>query len=162
MTNREYTALVEKGTFPEDPIVPMDEPFVNQNGSIHNLVTEKFTHVAMLTTPEGAIRANHYHKTDWHYSYVVSGVIGYYHRPAGSKETPKLIICTPGMMVFSPPLVEHAKFFHQDTVYFTFAKNARSEHQTHEDDLVRVPMLKRVWDQKQGLWSPAYVDESLK
>jgi hypothetical protein len=163
ISNREYSALVEKGEYPEDPIVPIDPPFVNQNGSIINLLTERFTHVAMLNSPDGAVRANHYHKTDWHYSYVLRGTMHYYFRRAGSRQRPRMIEVRPGMMVFSPPLVEHGKFFVGSSQYMTFAKNERSDHAIHEADLVRVPLIKAEWSPAQGRWmdvlDPLAVDE---
>ena len=153
MTNREYTALVEAGKFPEDPRVPIDAPFVNGNGKILNLLTEKFTHAAVLHSPAGVVRANHFHKTDWHYTYVVSGAVDYFWRPVGSKEAPKNLLFHPGQMFFSPPQVEHAMVFYDPTVIITFAKNARSEHQTHEDDLVRVPLIEMRWLPEEGMFA---------
>lgn len=156
MTNREYTALVEVGKFPESPRVPLDMPFVNANGKILNLLTEKFTHAAVLHSPAGVVRANHYHKTDWHYAYVVSGSVDYYWRPFGSKAAPKNELFHPGQMFFSPPLVVHAMVFYEPTIILTFAKNARSEHRTHEDDLVRVTFIESRWIPEEGVFSPFF------
>jgi dTDP-4-dehydrorhamnose 3,5-epimerase-like enzyme len=163
MNNREYTALVEKGQFPEDPTVPLDEPFVNGAGSIVNLITEKFTHAALITSRRGSVRANHYHKTDWHYALVLSGAIRYFWRPVGSRERPLSKTYTAGRMFFSPPLVEHAMYFNENTRFITFAKNERSDHATHEADLVRVPLVKSIWVPDLGDWNciidPDAVDE---
>lgn len=153
MTNREYTALVDKGQFPEDPYVPLDEPFVNTNGAIQNLLLERFTSAAVIRSRAGAIRANHYHKTDWHYAYVVSGAIRYYWRPVGSKEQPKSKVFTAGQMFFSPPLVEHAMAFLDDTVFLTFAKNIRDTAH-HEEDVVRVPLITVEWKGVKGFHDP--------
>lgn len=38
MNNKEYTDLVFKGEYPKDPLVPLDEPFINDAGIIQNLV----------------------------------------------------------------------------------------------------------------------------
>lgn len=152
MNNREYTALVENGQFPEDPTVPLDEPFVNSAGCIENILTGKFTHAALITSRKGSVRANHYHKTDWHYAFVLSGGIHYYWRPAGDRETPKNKLYRAGEMFFSPPLIEHAMYFVEDTTFITFAKNERSDHATHEADLVRIPLIKAVWSPG-GRWT---------
>src|SRR5688500_14299372 len=116
LSNREFSALVDKGTYPDQVGVPIDAPFSNQNGEIFNLLLERFTSVALIHSVPGAIRANHYHKTDWHYSYVQSGVVWYYWRPLGSKETPKHERFPAGTMFFTPPLVEHAMFFPEDSI----------------------------------------------
>jgi uncharacterized RmlC-like cupin family protein len=152
MNNREYTALVEAGQFPEDPTVPIDAPFVNENGSILNLLTEKFTHAAILKCAAGSVRANHYHKTDWHYSYVISGEVEYCWREVGSRSAPKVKVFKQGTIFFSPPMLEHAMVFRQDAVIITFARNARSEHRTHEDDLVRVSIVKKSWNPQECTW----------
>lgn len=140
LSNREFSALVDKGAFPEQVAVPIDEPFVNQNGEIFNLLLERFTSVGLIRSISGAVRANHFHKTDWHYTYVQSGAVWYYWRPQGSRERPKHQVFPAGTMFFTPPLVEHAMFFPDESVILTFAKNIR-DHEHHESDVVRVPLI---------------------
>jgi dTDP-4-dehydrorhamnose 3,5-epimerase-like enzyme len=125
---------------------------VNENGSILNLLTEKFTHAAILKCAAGSIRANHYHKTDWHYAYVISGEVEYCWREVGALTAPHVKTFKQGTMFFSPPMLEHAMVFRRDAVIITFAKNARSEHQKHEDDLVRVPLVKKSWNPQECTW----------
>src|SRR5205814_1962614 len=115
-------------------------PFVNQNGTIQNLLLERFTSAALITSSPGAVRANHYHKTDWHYSYVVQGTVWYYWRPVGVKDPPRAERFGAGMMFFTPPLVEHAMVFPEETSFITFAKNIR-DHENHEADLIRVRLV---------------------
>lgn len=140
LSNREFSALIEAGKYPEQVFVPLDEPFVNENGVIQNLLLERFTSAAIITSVAGAVRANHYHKTDWHYSYVVSGAVQYYDRPVGSKLLPKCESFAAGTMFFTPPMVEHAMFFPEPTSFITFAKNIR-DHAHHESDVVRVKLI---------------------
>lgn len=140
LSNREYSAAVDRGEFPDQVAVPLDEPFVNDNGVIQNLLLERFTSAAIITSRAGAVRANHWHKTDWHYAYVVSGSIWYYWRPVGSTQPPERRDFAQGEMFFTPPNLEHAMFFPEETAFVTFAKNVRdTEH--HEADLVRVPII---------------------
>ena len=140
LSNREFSALVDKGTFPDQVAVPLDEAFVNANGEIQNLVLERFTSAALIKSVAGSVRANHYHKTDWHYSYVLNGAVWYYWRPVGSQEQPQHQVFGPGTMFFTPPLVEHAMVFPEQTDFLTFAKNVR-DHEHHEADLVRVNLV---------------------
>ncbi len=74
-TNDSYTAKVESGEWPEDCSVPLDPPFKDHRGLIQNLILKPCTSVAVITSGPRTLRANHYHKTDWHYSYVVSGEV---------------------------------------------------------------------------------------
>lgn len=140
LSNREFSALVDGGRFPEQIGVPLDTPFVNENGTIQNLLLERFTSAALITSVKGSVRANHYHKTDWHYSYVVSGAVEYFVRPVGSRDRPSQTRFPAGTMFFTPPLVEHAMFFPEPTTFITFAKNVR-DHEHHEDDVVRVKLV---------------------
>ncbi len=140
LPNRKFSALVDAGTYPDQVAVPLDEPFVNANGTIQNLLLERFTSAAIIRSVAGSVRANHYHKTDWHYAYVVSGAVEYYWRRAGSREQLKRLRFEAGTMFFTPPLVEHAMHFPEETVFLTFAKNIR-DHDHHEEDLVRVRLI---------------------
>ncbi len=144
LTNREYTKLVDEGKFPEDPMVPIDEPFINGNGLIKNLLLEKFTSVAVITSRPGCTRANHYHKTDWHYAYILSGTVLYFWRPVGDRGLPKMQQYMAGQLFFTPQMVEHSMCFPVDTTIITFAKNIR-DHENHEADLVRIPLIKAEW-----------------
>ena len=152
VSNREYSRLVDAGNYPEQIDVPLDAPFVNDNGKIQNLLLERFTSAAIITSVAGAVRANHYHKTDWHYSYVVAGAVQYYWRAVGSHESPKSQLFPAGTMFFTPPMVEHAMFFPEASSFITFAKNVR-DHEHHESDVVRVKLIEAKPDPKSaGNW----------
>ena len=53
---------------------------IDKRGSIEELVNEKTRSVSLISTKKGSIRANHYHKTDWHYIYVLRGSFLYFYR----------------------------------------------------------------------------------
>jgi hypothetical protein len=140
MDNLTYTARVDKGDWPDDPSVPLDAAFEDDRGLIQNLVLRPVTSTTVITSRAGTTRANHYHKTDWHYSYVVSGRILYFERPVGSTVIPTPLTFSAGSLFFTPPLKEHCMVFVEPTVFFTMAKNVRS-HESHEDDVVRVQFI---------------------
>lgn len=150
MNTLDHFHLVKQEQYPENPSVPLGQPFLNQAGVIQNLVLGEFTSAALITSQPGAVRANHYHKTDWHYSYVLEGEVWYYSRPAGNTERPKKTLFLQGTMFFSPPMVEHAMFFPKGGRILTFARNVR-DHETHEADLVRVsPLVNPKWSETSG------------
>lgn len=140
-TNDSYTSKVESGDWPGDSSVPLDAPFVDARGTIQNLILKPCTSVAVIHSSARTLRANHYHRTDWHYAYVVSGEVLYFERPVGSAEAPKPRRFGPGKMFFTPPMVEHCMAFPVETVIVTMAKNVRS-HESHESDVVRVNLVK--------------------
>ena len=139
-TNDSFTTKVDQGDWPYGQEVPLDTPFEDERGTIQNLLLKSFTSLAIITSKKRTIRANHYHKTDWHYAYVVSGRILYFERAVGSLEIPACREFRAGQMFFTPPDREHCMAFAEDTVFITAAKNVRS-HENHEADLVRVDFV---------------------
>ncbi len=131
---------VDQGSYPSSTLVPLNKPFADNRGCIQNLLLSPITSVARITSARGTVRANHYHLTDWHYAFVEAGEILYFERPIDSSTIPDPIKVRPGTMFFTPPNVEHAMLFIEDTVFYTFAKNIRS-HESHESDLVRVEFI---------------------
>ena len=81
----------EMKDWPKNPLVNLEKPFVDLRGSIQPLVDSLMKSAVMIHSNAGSLRANHYHKTDWHYCYVITGSIEYFHRPTGSKEDPEKI-----------------------------------------------------------------------
>jgi quercetin dioxygenase-like cupin family protein len=120
--------------------IELEEPFKDARGTIQSLLELTVRSVGVLTTEPGSLRANHYHKTDWHYCYVVSGRIEYYERPVGSSAPPKRTEIAAGELFFTPAMVEHAMYFPERTVFMTFSRNPR-DHETYESDIVRVALL---------------------
>ena len=112
-------------------------PFRDERGEILNLVDEPFASAAQITSKPGAIRANHFHKTDYHYCWIQKGRMLYYHRPAGSSGEPQRWEISAGQIVYTPPMYEHAMLFLEETVMFVFARNSR-HMENYEADTVRI------------------------
>jgi quercetin dioxygenase-like cupin family protein len=138
--NQKYANTVESGSYPSDVNVPLDDSFVDQRGEILNILLSPITSVARITSKKGSVRANHFHKTDWHYAFVEAGKVLYFEREIGALTVPEPIVFLPGQMFFTKPNIEHAMLFVEDSTIYTFAKNIRS-HDSHESDLVRVSFV---------------------
>ena len=140
----------EKETWPSDVLVSLEKPFIDARGRIQPIVDMMMMSAVIIESKKGSLRANHYHKTDWHYCYVLSGSIKYYHRPTGSDVEPKCEMVNVGEMVFTPPMVDHGMIFTEDTKFLTLSRNPRDQ-KTYEADVVRVNLLN-----KDGLtsWTP--------
>jgi dTDP-4-dehydrorhamnose 3,5-epimerase-like enzyme len=130
----------EKEIWPAHGVVKLEKPFVDGRGSIKPLVDSIMKSAVMIDSKAGSLRANHYHKTDWHYCYVVSGQIEYLHRRTGSNQQPKTILINEGEMVFTPPMIDHGMKFPVDTVFLTLSRNPRDQA-SYEADVVRVDMV---------------------
>ena len=125
------------------PIVSFTETFSDDRGSILSLLSfEKpsIGSVVLIDSKKGSIRANHYHKTDWHYCYVVSGSIDYYARDVNSTSPPVLTHIKKGQLFYTPPMLEHAMCFPEDTVFLTYGGGTRKQEE-YEADLVRVQLI---------------------
>ncbi|MBI2178934.1 MAG: cupin domain-containing protein [Candidatus Tectomicrobia bacterium] len=130
----------DREPWPKEVVIPVEKPYVDARGVIQNLVEADIRMAVIITSKKGAVRANHYHKTDWHYCYVLSGSIEYFHRPAGSRAAPERVLVQAGQLFFTPPMVEHAMRFPEETVFLTLSRNAR-DHEAYEADVVRVQLI---------------------
>ena len=137
MSKKEKSAQI----WPTGPIVSMPMPFEDSRGVIQTLADGGVQSVQVITSKATTVRANHYHKTDSHFMYVIKGVMKYFHRPAGETAPPKWLLVKEGQMVFSPPMVEHAVEFLEDSVFLNITGKPRDQG-TYEDDLVRVDLHK--------------------
>jgi quercetin dioxygenase-like cupin family protein len=139
MNDREPTDDTED--LPTDILlVPLESPFIDDRGSIQPIVDRMMQSAVLISSKPGALRANHYHRTDWHYCYVLEGCIEYFHRPHGSEDPPERVLVEKGSMVFTPPMVDHAMKFAQDTVFLTLSRNPR-DHESYEADVVRIEVV---------------------
>ena len=130
----------EQAEWPKSVIVPLEKPHVDERGSIQPLVDAQMESCVLITSKKGTVRANHYHQTDWHYCYVVSGSIDYYFRPVGNRQPPKLAKVKTGQIFFTPPMIEHAMCFPENTVFVCLGRNSRAQ-EVYEADVVRIPAI---------------------
>lgn len=131
----------EKKLWPSEVIVPLEKPFADERGEIQPLVDLMMESCVLIQSRKGTVRANHYHRTDWHFCYVLSGSIEYLHRPHGSTQKPWKVIVEKGQLFFTPPMVEHAMLFSEDTAFLVLGRNSRAQP-VYEADVVRIPPLK--------------------
>jgi len=120
--------------------IDLEEPFVDQRGSIQPLVEGNFKSAQLITSKAGSVRANHYHKQDFHYMFVISGSFDYYYRPTGSEGEPKCLHVGVGELVYTPPMVDHAVRFNENTTFINFSGRERDQG-SYEDDLVRIELI---------------------
>jgi quercetin dioxygenase-like cupin family protein len=116
--------------------VSLGSSFVDDRGIIQNIINKSFNHVALITSKEGSVRSNHYHLTNSHYMYVLSGKMEYWERDlSGNYIT--LDVVEAGEMVLTGPNVVHKTVFLEDTVMMTFAANYRGP-EFDKDDTVKM------------------------
>lgn len=132
--------LDDQSMWPKDIIVPLEEPHVDDRGAIQSLVNFPMKNLSLITSKKGTVRSNHYHQTDWHYMYVLSGRFDYYYRETNSGREPEKITVSAGEMVFTPPMEDHATVFLEDTSLLAMSRNPRDQ-ETYESDVKRVVLI---------------------
>ena len=122
------------------PLVGLPDPFTDARGFIQPLLDDDPMRSALIIqSVAGAVRANHYHLTDWHYLYVLSGRMEYYYRLADSTDPPIHFTVLPGQMVYTPAMVVHRTDFPEDTLCVTVSGNPRDQA-AYEADVIRVEL----------------------
>ena len=123
----------------------LGERFEDDRGVIQNLAERPVGGVAVLFCKAGSSRSHHWHKTDSHELYVVSGEMRYIERPIATHDGPwraetRRRVVLPGEMLHTGPRVEHSTYFPVDTVLISLSARSRTKAE-HEADLVRVEPL---------------------
>ncbi len=130
----------ERARWPASVIVPLETPFADERGAIQPLVDLPMKSCVLISSKKGTVRANHYHKTDWHFCYVMKGTIEDHHRPHGSTDPAEVVTIGEGQLFFTPPMVDHAMVFPEDTVFLTLGRNSRAQD-VYEADVERISLV---------------------
>ena len=126
--------------WPNNIRIKLEEAFEDERGFIQPLVNFPMKNLSMIYSKKGSVRSNHYHYTDWHYMYTISGAFDYYYRLHDSGEDPKVEKFAAGEMVFTPPMEDHACVFTEDTLLVVVSRNPRDQ-KTYESDVVRIELI---------------------
>jgi dTDP-4-dehydrorhamnose 3,5-epimerase-like enzyme len=117
----------------------------DSRGQIVNILEEKkFAHIAdvlVIDSKKDTIRANHYHKKDSHYMYVISGKMRYTVKDMRRvKVRKRSVIVNAGEMVYTPPMTAHAVQFLEDSLFLALATRSRKQ-KAYEKDTVRLRLV---------------------
>ena len=132
--------LDDENMWPKTGIVELESPHTDDRGAIQSLVNFPMKNLSLISSKKGALRSNHYHLTDWHYMYVLSGSFKYYYRTTNSNEELKSVTVTKGEMIFTPPMEDHATVFLEDCDLLAMSRNPRDQ-ETYEEDVRRIILI---------------------
>ena len=135
--------LDDPSSWPSEKRISLPKAHVDDRGAIQPLVDLPMKNASLISSKKGALRSNHYHKSDWHFMYVLSGSFDYYYRPTGSDEELEVLRIGEGEMVFTPPMEDHATVFLEDCQMLVVSRNPRDQ-ESYEEDVVRVQLLDPV------------------
>ncbi len=118
-----------------EKIKHIDVACKDNRGEIYNLFEGRIEHIALITSKKGTVRANHYHKEDLQYIYLISGEYESHScdvRDPNKKQVLKVIT---GDIVETPPFVAHAQKFTKDSVFLALTTRQRESGKYEEDTI---------------------------
>ena len=119
-------------------LIPINQ---DERGQIVKVLEGKITSVLVIPSKKGAVRANHYHKKDTHYVYMISGKMRYTVKDLSKKRARKQwVILNPGDLVYTPAMTAHAMEFLEDSVFLALTTQKRDQ-KNYENDTVRITLV---------------------
>ena len=115
--------------------------FKDERGYLLKILDKGFSSCIEIFSKKGSIRANHYHKKDEHFCYILKGEILFFYRDRkkGSKLNYKVM--KKGDLFFTTYDQDHLAYFLKTTHFLSYSSRKRSKFD-YESDLVRLNMDK--------------------
>ncbi len=126
--------------FQNKDIIGLPDKIKDIRGYIQPLCDLNMKSASLIKTNKNNWRANHYHKEDWHFIYVLEGEFEYFFRKTNSKEDIQKKVIGEKDLLFTGNLVDHAMFYTKDTNILVLSKNPRDQ-KTYEADTVRIDFM---------------------
>ena len=118
----------------------IDDAVTDSRGAITNLFEGRIEHIALITSKKDSVRANHYHKKDHQYIYLVSGAYESHSVDVRNPANRQVLRVKPGDIVYTPPLIAHAQKFTEDSIFLALSTRQR-EQGKYEDDTLAYPVI---------------------
>jgi quercetin dioxygenase-like cupin family protein len=116
----------------------LESGFSDSRGKILPIVHD-LANVQIIESKKGAIRANHYHKTDTHICYLISGSLDYYWREH-NEDTIHFEKITKGEIFKTGPLIDHEMVFTEDSIMVVVSEHKR-DAVSYDQDIVKIEPL---------------------
>lgn len=118
--------------------VALSDGFIDSRGEILPIVDD-FANVQIIHSKKGAVRANHYHKTDSHYCYLITGKVEYYWRNHGEDKIQNEAFVA-GDLFLTGPSIDHQMVFQEDSIMVVVSEFKR-DAVSYDADIVKIPPL---------------------
>ena len=130
----------------KSPVIVQDitPAFRDKRGEITDLLNRHVSHVGLITTAKGAVRASHFHRKSFQYSYILSGS---FEVLTASVRTPRKVdrrIVKAGQLISIAPRTIHRFKALSRALMVDMISESRSGN-AYEDDVVRVPLVDEVF-----------------
>ena len=119
---------------PNEIVKKIEPAFEDARGIIANILEKPISHVAIITSKKGSVRANHYHPEQIQYIYLIKGSYESVSKNIKDENTKvETQVIEPGDLVITPPMIAHAMKFLEDSVMLNLTTGQRdsknfSEH----------------------------------
>ena len=104
-------------------------------GEIYNVFEGRIEHIALITSKAGSVRANHYHKEDLQYIYLLSGEYESHCCDVRNPNNRQVLTVKPGDIVETPAFIAHAQKFTKDSVFLALTTRQRESGKYEEDTI---------------------------
>ena len=113
--------------------------FKDNRGWLKKILDGNFSSCIEIYSKKGSVRANHYHKKDKHFIYIIDGEILYFYKDRKKKAKTRIELMKKNDLFFTPAKQEHMAYFTKNTHFLAFSTRKRTKFD-YEKDLVRVNM----------------------
>lgn len=101
---------------------------------------KKLKSALIISSKRGSVRANHYHKKDVHYIYLLSGKLKYYEKKPDNGQKIRSKLIKEKEMIKTEAGIIHAMKFLKDSVMIVFTTESRKQS-NYERDTIRVKLI---------------------
>ena len=113
--------------------------FKDKRGWLKKILDGNFSSCIEVYSKKSSIRANHYHKKDKHFIYIINGEILYFYKDRKKRAKTRFKIMKKSDLFFTPSMQEHMAYFTKNTHFLAFSTRKRTKFD-YEKDLIRVNM----------------------
>ena len=131
---------MDENYYLDKDIIKLPSGYDDERGIIQPLCDLNMKSASLIVTKPNSWRANHYHKTDWHFIYVIKGSFEYYFKKTHTDEKVQKKVLKKGELLFTGAAVDHAMFYMEETEIIVLSKNPRDQ-KTYEEGTVRIDFM---------------------
>lgn len=106
-----------------------------------NRSTHKIISALLITCKKNSVRANHYHKKDCHYVFMLRGRMEYYYRNLTIPNAKKrMILVKKGQVIYTPAMFAHSMKFIENSIFLALSTEKRNQ-KNYESDTVKIKLI---------------------
>ena len=113
--------------------------FKDKRGWLKKILDGNFSSCIEVYSKKGSVRANHYHKKDTHFIYIINGEILYFYKDRKRRAKTRFKLMKKNDLFFTPSMQEHMAYFTKNTHFLAFSTRKRTKFD-YEKDLIKVNM----------------------